>query len=156
MNNILPWDYNPWILSKDGCSEGRALYERHYSCSPYRFAAGRRPKLFVGPGQKMVLLTPKNDALIVWRKFKDDCLIAPRDGVNMAVFRNESYFLSSSLIKFAVEYAWERWPNCVLYTYIKASAIKSTNPGFCYLQAGWVKSKERTKVNGLLLFTLTP
>lgn len=57
-----------WIEVRDGDHTARQLFDRHYS--RYRYADGRRPALFVGPGQKMVLLTPCVRALFVWRKFR--------------------------------------------------------------------------------------
>ena len=57
----------PWIEVKDGDPTGLALFHRHYSYKPYK--DGRRPALFVGPGEKLVLLTPCARALFVWRKF---------------------------------------------------------------------------------------
>jgi hypothetical protein len=35
------------------------------------------------------------------------------------------------------------------YTHIDAKKIRSTNPGFCFLAAGWVRLKTRTKKLGL-------
>ncbi len=46
------------------------LYERHYSC--YNYKDKRKRKLFVGPGEKVVLRTKGADALFVWQKFIDD------------------------------------------------------------------------------------
>ena len=45
-----------WVPIKDGDDEARAFFDRHYS--RYFYKDGRRPLLFVGPGQKMVLRTP--------------------------------------------------------------------------------------------------
>ena len=82
----------------------------------------------------MVLLTPYCDALFVWRKFIND---SGECGVNCAAFRNEGSRLSSDLIKEAEEIAWHRWPGDRLYTYVNKRKIKSTNPGYCFLRAGW-------------------
>ncbi len=60
----------PWMVAKDGDPTCRAIFDRHYSRRHYR--DGRRPKLFVGPGEKLVLRTASGDALAVWRKFIDD------------------------------------------------------------------------------------
>lgn len=73
---------------------GLALYERHYSARTYR--DGRERRLFVGPGEKVVLRTEAGDALFVWRWFTDD---GGECGVNCAVFRNESPHQSSELIR---------------------------------------------------------
>jgi hypothetical protein len=121
-----------WIGAKDGDARGRALFRRHYSYAPY--ADGRDPRLFVGPGQKMVLLTLNCDALFVWRKFISG---DGQEGVNCSVFRNESPILSSVLIAEAEQLAWQRWPGERLYTYVNAQAVKSSNPGYCFKMSGW-------------------
>jgi len=121
-----------WIIAQDGELELRAMYERHYSA--YKYRDGRTPKLFVGPGQKLVLTLPKREALYVWRKFKDD---SGQTGINCAVFRNESQHLSSDLIREADAIADFCWSGERHYTYVRAEAIQSRNPGYCFLCAGW-------------------
>lgn len=121
-----------WLPVLDGNAQARAIFNRHYSRRLYR--DGRKPKLFVGPGEKMVLLSVDGKALFVWRKFKDD---SGQRGVNCAVFRNEGPLLSSELIRQACEWAWARWPNERLYTYVNPAAIESVNPGCCFKKAGW-------------------
>lgn len=121
------------------------FYDRHYSRKFY--ADGRAPKLFVGPGEKLVLVSAGWDALFVWRKFKS---ADGQIGVNCAVFRNESPRLSSELILDACDIAWDRWPNERLYTYVNPRKIRSTNPGYCFLKAGFRKCGV-TKVNKLVI-----
>ena len=123
-----------WFEVKDGDARAREIFHRHYSYRPY--ADGRKPKLFVGPGQKMVLLTRSLDALFVWRKFKSD---DGNTGVNCSVFRNESPAKSSDLILEAEKMANLRWPGERFFTYVNARKIKSQNPGFCFIKAGWKK-----------------
>ena len=89
----------------------------------------------------MVLMTLDCDALFVWRKFIDD---SGERGVNCAVFRNEGPILSSTLILEAEQLAWGRWPGERLYTYVDARKIRSTNPGYCFLMAGWRRMDYRT------------
>jgi hypothetical protein len=132
MQPALFQDESPWHAVKDGDAAGLELYLRHYSSRRYR--DGRVRKLFCGPGEKMVLLTDRLDALFVWRKFRDD---GGEQGVNCAVFRNESSFLSSDLIKEAVRLARRRWPGERLYTYVNPKKIRSPNPGCCFKMAGW-------------------
>lgn len=124
-----------WLPALDGDARAREIFNRHYSRRLY--ADGRKPKLFVGPGEKMVLLTPFCDALFVWRKFIS---ADGQVGVNCAIFRNESQYLSSRLILEACELAWQCWPGERLYTYINPRRIRSTNPGYCFKQAGWRNS----------------
>jgi len=121
-----------WLPALDGDARARAIYLRHYSA--YQYQDNRRRTLFVGPGEKMVLMTVKCDALWVWRKFISD---AGQEGINCAVFRNEGDTLSSLLVSEACDIAWQRWPGERLYTYIGDSSIKSVNPGYCFKMAGW-------------------
>ncbi len=141
----LPNPLGPWVLSKDGNHVLLSMYERHYSCKN----KDRKIAQFVGPGEKMVLTTPYYSALWVWRKFIDDA-IPKQVGVNCAVFRNESDYLSSELILEAEKWAWGRWPKERLYTYINSIKIRSKNPGCCFKKAGWEECGV-TK-NGLLIF----
>jgi hypothetical protein len=149
MNDIFlfPPDKN-WHSVKDGNPLALDLYLRHYSARVYR--DGRVRKLFCGPGEKMVLLTPDNDALFVWRKFIDD---SGQKGVNCAVFRNEGLLESSALISEAVELAKRRWPGERFYTYVNPKKVRSTNPGYCFQKAGWRKCG-KTK-GGLLILELS-
>ena len=123
-----------WVRVKDGDDRARALYRCHYSHRAYK--DGRNPMQFVGPGEHIVLLTPDCKALFIWRKFKDD---SGQVGVNCACFRNEGRRLSSELILEAEDWAWHRWSTERLYTFVNPDRIRSTNPGFCFLSAGWRK-----------------
>lgn len=140
-----------WYAIKDGDPVGRTMLNRHYSARHYLY---RSPRLFVGPGEKMVLMTSDCGALFVWRKFIDK---SGQSGVNCAVFRNESpeSYLSSDLIREAMELAWQRWPGERLYTYVNAKKIRSTNPGFCFKAAGW-RTCGRSKSKGLVILEVFP
>lgn len=74
--------------------------------------------------------------MFVWRKFIDD---SGKDGVNCAVFRNEGPHKSSDLIRQADAIADYVWPCEGHYTYINPKAVRSTNPGYCFMAAGWRK-----------------
>jgi hypothetical protein len=126
---------NPvWWITKDGDLTALELFKRHYS--HYEYRDGRTPKLFVGPGEKIVLRTWPGDALFVWRRFIDQ---SGQRGVNCAVFRNESEHRSSELIRQADAIADFCWPGARHYTYVNARRIKSINPGYCFIAAGWRK-----------------
>jgi hypothetical protein len=141
-----------WWVTRDGDLDCLAMYERHYSVNTKRDMSKPR-RLFVGPGTKLVLRTELADAVFVWRDFIDDCLDqrtgAGQEGVNCAVFRNESPHLSSTLIRQADAIADCLWPGRRHYTYVRREAVASSNPGFCFLQAGWQRCGV-TK-NGLLI-----
>jgi hypothetical protein len=122
-----------WLEVKDGNDTARAIFDNHYSRRHY--ADGRKPLLFVGPGQKLVLITPDALAVFVWLKFIS---MDHQEGVSCAVFRNEGAALSSDLIRAAAAIAWERWPGERLYTYVNPGKIRhKRDPGRCFLRAGW-------------------
>lgn len=125
-----------WYGVKDGNMQVRSMLNRHYSRNVYR--DGRTVRLSAGPGEKMVLLTPEGGACFIWRKFIDK---SGQQGINCAMFRNEvpELYLSSDLILEAEELAWQQWPGERLYTYVNPRKVKSRNPGYCFLMAGWRK-----------------
>lgn len=132
---FLPLSDAIWIPIRDGDDHACSMYERHYSAArSLRLRRERRTKLIAGPGFKMVLATPCRRALFVWRKFISG---DGQQGINCAVFRNEGAGLSSELIEAADALADERWPGERHYTYVNPRAIRSTNPGYCFLKAGW-------------------
>ena len=128
-----------WWLSMDGDLDCLEMYERHYSANQYK--DGRERNLFVGPGEKVVLRTASADACFVWRNFTDDCIDErtgeKQQGINCAVFRNESAHRSSGLIQQADSIADCLWPDSRHYTYVDTKKVRSTNPGFCFIAAGW-------------------
>lgn len=131
-----------WVQAKDADPVGLEMFRRHYSYRKRRDQLwfdffpekNRNSKHFVGPGAKMVLLT--DTALFVWRKFIS---MDKQEGVNCAVFRNEGSVRASDLILAAMDLAYDRWPAERLYTYVNAKRVKSRNPGYCFLMAGWRK-----------------
>lgn len=137
--NLQPYLFGEgWIEVRDGNDTARAIFDKHYS--RYFYADGRKPKLFVGPGEKMVLLTPDAGAVCVWRKFISG---DGQQGVNCAVFRRENGEVASSMLAAARQMAWKRWPDDRLYTYVDPREVKPTwragRPtwGHCFYQDGW-------------------
>jgi hypothetical protein len=126
-----------WWLTKDGDKSCLAMYRRHYS-SAKTYADGRKRFQFVGPGAHIVLRTGPGDAMFVWRSFIDDT-IPKQDGIECAVFRNEApdRYLSSELVRQADAIAHHCWPGERHYTKVRAAAVRSPNPGYCFKQAGW-------------------
>lgn len=121
-----------WYLTKDGDRTVLALYERHYSA--HQYADGRVRTLFAGPGEKIILRTRAGDAGFVWRNFICD---RGEPGINCAFFRNESAFLSSELVRQADAIADAVWPCGRHYTYVDQEKVRSRNPGYCFVVAGW-------------------
>lgn len=149
--------FSYWQPAKDGDGNAFAIMKRHYSYQPYRDGRrqdqfNRNRRLFVGPGEKLVLLGADGLALFVWRKFIDK---SGQTGVNCAVFRNESGRRASDLILEAEVLAWVRWPGERLYTYVNANKVQGTCPGYCFRRAGWRHCGE-TQAKGLLIFEKYP
>jgi hypothetical protein len=147
-----------WLGVKDGDVAARDIFRRHYTWHEYK--DGRAHNIFVGPGEKMVLVTQNWNALFIWRKFIDN---SGQVGVNCVVFRNESNILASSLILEAEQLAWGRWPGERLYTYVNPVSIQhKRQPGRCFLKAGWNYLKDDhhrnilTAVNKLLILEKLP
>ena len=141
----------PWLQAWDGDPTAAALYDRHYSRN--RNAIGD-PRI-AGPGEKIVLLTPCARGLFVWRQFISKDPSAGPDDVNCSIFRNEGAGLASDLILAAMPLAWAKWGPQRLYTYVNPKRVRSTNPGYCFLQAGWRKCGV-TKTRKLLIFEARP
>jgi hypothetical protein len=124
-----------WLPVKDGDDRARALYLRHYSANKNR-PQGAHSRQFVAAGQKYVLLNTEGTAVFVWLRNTIE-RYDRQEGVICTLFRNESNVRSSDLIHEAMDLAWRRWPGERLFTYVNASKIRSTNPGYCFKQAGW-------------------
>ncbi len=134
-----------WCRTKDGDPAGFALYRRHYSS---RKNPTPKQRQFVGPGSPIVLLGKDERALFVWLKqtFRAD----GQRGVSCAVFRNEGPCRSSELIRAAMLWAWCRWPGERLFTMVDPKKVRSSNPGYCFIVAGWRKCG--TSKAGQLIF----
>ena len=129
-------DDDVWIETSDGDPRAAGLHAAHYSNRLYGRTqpAGRR---FVGPGQRIVLITPDSGALFVWRKFRESGQREPR-GINCSIFRRErSTAAASDMILRAEQFAWAKWPGERLYTYVAPWMVASPNPGYCFKVAGW-------------------
>lgn len=149
-----------WLGVKDGDARARHLFLRHYSARA-RLAkhgpSGGPSPLFLPAGEKLVLLTPDGQALFGWLHNTVE-RFDRQVGVNCTVFRNEGPHLSSALIREADAIAWRRWPEVPRhFTYIDAAAIRSSNPGACFLKAQWRRVKGyRSKVHGYVLLEVRP
>lgn len=133
-----------WLISDRGDQDVRRLIDGesfgggkpHYS----RQSPGH-PK-FTRNGQNIVFVTPCLRA--AWISFRPTPGKAERkdklEAWECALFRNEGAGLSSDLIREATLLTYALWghpPADGLITFVKPAAIRSTNPGFCYLMAGW-------------------
>lgn len=139
-----------WLQVRDGNSTALAIFDRHYTSTRQHL---RKIDQFVGPGEKLVLLTPCARALFAWRRevYRFD----GQQGINCAVFRNEGPTLSSDLIREADELAFKEWPGERHYTFVDPRKVRSSNPGYCFLMAGWRRCGV-TKQNRLLILERLP
>jgi len=141
--------YGPWLLTHKGDRACRQLADRHYT----RQTIGS-PQ-FCRPGRNLVLRTAAGDAVwVTWAGIRDDGLQA----WECTIFRNESQYLSRDMVRAAVAATISEWgqppPNGII-TYVDQSKVRSSNPGFCFLSAGFHKmgwSKRRK----LLLLQFLP
>lgn len=113
--------------------EMRLLADRHYS----RRTVGARQ--FAYAGRKLVLRNPAGTVLFVWLWALPELRLDGQDGYNCAIFRNESDRLSSNIIAEAESHAVAKWGPRRFYTYVNPARVRSTNPGYCFLKAGWRK-----------------
>ena len=125
-----------WYLSHRADPRAVRIADRHYN----------RQKIgspqFVPPGRCLVLLSNNADALWVssW-PFAEYVKHAWAGAWVCSCFRNESRMLSSELITEAVQatlWAWKTPPPLGMITFVDATKIKSSNPGFCYKRAGFI------------------
>lgn len=131
-----------WVEVLDGNDTARAIFDRHYS----RVPRARQPKLFIGPGEKLVLLSANADALCAWRKEKHRA--DGQVGVECCIFRREGGDLASRQLAAARELAWRRWSGARLFTFVDPRLVSPTmvkGPrghlypvwGYCFFQDGW-------------------
>lgn len=151
-----------WFAVRDGHPTARALYLRHYSASPaarrVRDARGNLAR-FIGPGEKMVLLTADGTALFAWRR--ERYRMDGQEGVNNSIFRNEGPIRSSELIREACLLAWRKWPGERLFTFVDEAATavrrsKRSQPGKCFVEAGWTLLEDRTRTHGHRILEILP
>ena len=142
-----------WYLSHRADKRALPIADRHYN----------RQKIgspqFVPPGRCIVLLTENADALWVtsW-PFAEYVKHAWAGAWVCSCFRNESPLLSSKLIVEAVaitRHIYGEPPPLGMVTFVNAAKIRSTNPGYCYLQAGF-KKVGRTKKDDLVALQMLP
>lgn len=140
-----------WRLSHRADPVAVAIADRHYN----RQKPGT-PQ-FVPPGRCLVLLSDDTTALWVtsWPYAAYVKHAWAGAWVN-SLFRNEGAHLSSDLIRQAVAVTLWRWswPPLGMITFVDAGKIRSTNPGYCYLQAGFKRVGHT--VGGLVALQMLP
>lgn len=142
MNIQLHLPTSDWIEVKDGNDAGRALFREHYTYQHGGKEESDRPLLYVGPGFKLVLVTPDAQAICAWRwsKLRAD----GQTGIECCIFRREAGDVASSMLGRARELVWLRWPGQRLFTFVDPREVRPTwragRPtwGHCFYQDGWV------------------
>lgn len=134
-------DAGTWQIRHRFDKAAAALADRHYS----RERVGS-PQVG-GPGFLLVLVTPCERACWISKRNAPEAFIGKRTrtnadrhrGYRCAMFRNEGAGLASELIEAAVALTEERWgPHAAGWlTYVRRDRIRSSNPGYCFKQAGW-------------------
>lgn len=126
--DLYPGTLTPTSHYDDEC---RQIADRHYS----RRTVGARQ--FAYSGRKLVLRDAAGLILYVWMNPDPTFRMDGQTGYNCALFRNESDRRSSDIIVEAVDHACAKWGPDRCYTYVDPTQVRSTNPGYCYLMAGW-------------------
>jgi len=144
-----------WTRTTKFDPRAAALADRHYS----RGSPGSDQ--FMPSGRTIVLLTGRADA--VWGtswQVGDGVLWATHDwplAWNCSIFRNEGDDLSSDLIREAVAATSALWGAPLeqgFVSFVDASRIRSTNPGYCFLRAGWHRAGQTR--SGKIVLQLDP
>jgi len=126
----------PWVRTSRADARAAALADRHYS----RKTVGAAQ--FVPPGRCLVLLTEAADALWVssW-PYPQYVKHAWAGAWLCSLFRNESDYLSSDLIRWAVAatcFLWGPAPEQGIITFVDTTKVrKKRDWGRCYRRAGW-------------------
>ena len=127
-----------WPGASDPIVNG--LADRHYT----RRSIGNGR---VGPPARVLVLRALDDRA-AWVTAYSVCADDGLDAWRCTLFRNEGAQLSSSLIcdaMAATELVWESGPPADGWvTYVDRARVRSQNPGFCFVAAGWRRDRSFT------------
>lgn len=162
-----------WKISNSGDPKALAVVDglgRFSKFGPHYSRRSPGSKTFTGVGRELVLLSECGSA--VWAVVHQRIPHPPHSGSSRKghvriiknryvwrnmLFRNLGTELSSDLIREASRLTYSIWPEkygslpgeC-LRTEVNSKAVKSTNPGYCYICAGWLRGER--KRNMLFLY----
>jgi hypothetical protein len=141
-----------WTLTHRADRLAAQIADRHYNRQKIGSAQ------FVPPGRCKVLVTANYDALWVssW-PFAEYVKHAWAGAWVNSLFRNESDYLSSDLIREAIAVTRGLWPDVPdlgMITFVDMRYIRSANPGYCYKCAGFRQVGHT--VGGLVALQLRP
>jgi hypothetical protein len=91
------------------------------------------------PGSRIVLVARCGLALWLTHYPRPDLAQDDLDAYRCSIFRNEGAGLSSLLIRQAMEITEQTWGPAPdgWVTWIDTRKVRSSNPGYCFLMAGW-------------------
>lgn len=145
----------------------------HAGAGPHYSRRTPGSKTFTGIGEEVVLVTDCGRAVWAvtrqkgpdapfsgWKTRQVDLFRAPREPAprrehrpflwRNVMFRNLGAGLSSELIRDATEETYRQWvrrygalPPERIRTEVEIAQVRSTNPGYCYLMAGWERGETR-------------
>jgi len=120
-----------------------ALANRHYSRD--------HPSTSVGsPARLLVLGDALGRVAFVWSWPRDGYRKDGQNGANCELFRREGGPRASALLLEAEQWVRQTWPDVRrLFTYVDPTRVRSRNPGYCFLCAGW--HREGVSAAGKLL-----
>lgn len=153
-----------WLLSSSSDPRALAVVDGtgiHLGAGPHYSRRTPGSRTFTGVGQEVVLVT--EDGMAVWACVRQRTpsprgsgssrgrtgVAAPTRYIwrNM-LFRNLGSDLSSDLIVDATSRTYTEWltrygnlPMERLRTEVDIKKVRSANPGYCYLRAGWVRDR---------------
>jgi len=154
-----------WLLSSSSDPRALAVVDgtgMHTGKGPHYSRRTPGSKTFTGVGREIVLVTHCLRAVwaVVYQKTPSArgtggsrgrvgvADAKPRYIWRNMMFRNLGAGLSSDLIREAVEVTYREWlrkygelPTERLRTEIGVSEVKSKNPGYCYIAAGWTHDR---------------
>lgn len=156
-----------WLLSSSSDPRALAVVDgtgRFAEFGPHYSRRTPGSRTFTGVGQEVVLVTDCGRA--VWAVVRQRTPTAAGTGASRGrqtatdarpryvwrnmIFRNLGAGLSSALIREATVMTYAEWrrrygdlPAERLRTEVDVRCVRSTNPGYCYLQAGWERGPLR-------------
>jgi hypothetical protein len=129
-----------WIRTDKFDPACARLADDHYS------RRTRGSPQFMPPGQTIVLKTADERAVFGWWRPDPSTGLKQMNGLEgwtCTIFRNTGPMLSSDLVLAAEQMLVNLRVTCGpdgLITYVWDSKVRSSNPGCCFLKAGWKKT----------------
>ncbi|HEX8781679.1 MAG TPA: hypothetical protein VF728_11000 [Nocardioides sp.] len=142
----------PWSLSFRADRAAARIADRHYN----RQSPGS-PQ-FVPPGACLVLRAEQSVWVTSWPLAEYVKHAWAGAWINSLFRREGGDVQASDMIRFAVAHTRATWPavpELGMVTFVDPDEVESTNPGYCYLKAGF-KRVGKTKDRKLIALQLVP